>query len=131
MGLTKPGKCSSCGKEGINIVNRKHMLCQVCNHERLHGSKPKRQRISSLSTKQSIKLADYFIAKRKYIQRHPLCEVRGCKNQSQDIHHKKGRVGENLVDTKHFLAVCRSCHIEIESNPEWAYKNGYSVKRLS
>jgi hypothetical protein len=29
------------------------------------------------------------------------------------------------------MAVCRNHHTEIEINPDWAIKNGYSLKRLN
>ena len=32
----KRGICENCGKERY-IVNRRHYLCQECNHDRLHG----------------------------------------------------------------------------------------------
>jgi hypothetical protein len=43
----------------------------------------------------------------------------------------RGKVGELFLDEKYFLAVCRKHHTEIETNPEWAIKNGYSLKRLT
>ncbi len=32
--------CSSCNK--FPVINRKHMLCQICNHKRLHPNEPKK-----------------------------------------------------------------------------------------
>lgn len=46
-----------------------------------------------------------------------------------DIHHKKGREGKLLLDTKFWLAVSRKAHIKITNNPKWAVENGYSLLR--
>jgi hypothetical protein len=47
------------------------------------------------------------------------------------IHHKKGRIGHLLWNTKYFLAVCPNCHRYIEDHPEQARSNGWSLSRLS
>lgn len=36
------------------------------------------------------------------------------------IHHTKGRVGENLLDTSTWIAVCLPCHDWIDRNPKKA-----------
>ena len=38
MSLLKKGTCSVCEKEGIYIVNRKHMTCNSCNTIRINGA---------------------------------------------------------------------------------------------
>lgn len=48
-----------------------------------------------------------------------------------DIHHKKGKIGDLLIDTRHFLPVCRACHEFIETNPEIAKDLGFSEDRLT
>ena len=78
------------------------------------------------------KLADkkiYKILRDDFLKDHFVCEV--CfKNPATDVHHKKGRLGELLTLVRYFLAVCRSCHTKIETNPKWAKENGYSESRL-
>lgn len=67
-----------------------------------------------------------------------ICPV--TKKQTTDVHHKKGRKGfaddwarENniplIIDVRFFLAVSREGHYKIENNPEWAYENGFSIRR--
>jgi len=34
-----------------------------------------------------------------------------------------------LHDERFWLPVCYGCHIEIEKNPEWSIKNGYTLTR--
>lgn len=62
-----------------------------------------------------------------YIKRNPKCKV--CGAAAVCVHHKKGRVGDNLLDEKTWLAVCLECHRRIEENPAWAIENGYSISR--
>lgn len=62
-----------------------------------------------------------------YLNAHPVCEVDGCNRTDVDLHHKKGRIGDNLF--KHFMSVCREHHIYIETHPSWAYEQGYLLKR--
>jgi len=60
--------------------------------------------------------------------------------EATEVHHQRGRVGyadqwarDNdiplLIDERFWLPVCRSAHIEITANPEWALKEGYSLSR--
>jgi hypothetical protein len=42
----------------------------------------------------------------------------------------KGRIGNLLTDTSHFLAVCRQCHSWIEEHPTEAKELGFSKSRL-
>lgn len=88
-----------------------------------------RKPIAPISKNRSQGLAKYRKARDKYMTNHPKCEVFGCNKLANDLHHKRGRIGSLLWDPKFFMAVCRSHHNEIEENPEWAYKNNYSVKR--
>ena len=66
----------------------------------------------------------------KYLSEHEFCEARiECRGLvATDIHHKSGRVGENMF--KDFLAVCRRCHIWIEAYPADAKRLGFSNNRL-
>ena len=116
----------------------KHDLCQIptCrNYQkycRIHlvqtfkaAPSPKKEADSRKEVnKEYKKLAKTFITL------HPKCQVQGCKSVSECVHHKRGRVGELLLDTKYFMAVCLPCHQKIELNPSWSKKMGYSESRL-
>ena len=88
-------------------------------------------RISIRSVKRMAEERLYAKKKREYLVDHIRCEVKGCNRVSEDIHHKKGRVGKLLFNEKYFMAVCRDHHTEIETNVDWAIKNKYSLKRLN
>jgi hypothetical protein len=60
-----------------------------------------------------------------YLKDHPVCEI--CDAESQEIHHKSGRIGENLF--KDYMNVCRDCHNYIHSHVEESYGKGWMLKR--
>mgnify|MGYP003433518007 CR=1 FL=1 len=73
----------------------------------------------------------YTIQRGLFLENNPICQVKGCRSQSTEIHHKKGRIGDLLTDVRFFLAVCRSHHNYIEHNPAEAKEHGYSLSRLT
>jgi hypothetical protein len=50
---------------------------------------------------------------------------------AETIHHKKGRIGNLLLDTRYWLGVTMETHTKIENHPEWAYEKGYSLLRTA
>lgn len=50
---------------------------------------------------------------------------------AKEIHHKAGRTGDMLMNKEYWLPVSRKGHIEIELNPAWARKMGFTVSRLT
>jgi hypothetical protein len=48
---------------------------------------------------------------------------------STEIHHMKGRAGENYLDTENWLAVGRRCHTFITENHSLAVEKGLSKPR--
>lgn len=101
--------------------------------KRMLGILPEKKEIKniqSFSEKRKKANKDYKKIAKAYLIAHPKCEVRGCNKISEEIHHKRGRVGDLLLNDKFFLAVCRDCHREIEQSPTWAKEQGYSLSRL-
>jgi hypothetical protein len=94
--------------------------------------KPKKKLapIRQISKKREQQNREYLRLNKKYLEGHPECEVINCKNRSNQVHHRKGRIGRLLCATEHFLAVCSPCHAEIELHVNWAKENGYSIDRL-
>jgi hypothetical protein len=82
----------------------------------------------TVSKKRAKQLRAYKKVRDQYMFLHPNC-VR-CKREASEIHHKKGRMGELLTNTKYFISVCRECHHFIETNPVAAKMFGYSLDRL-
>jgi hypothetical protein len=78
-----------------------------------------------------IKRDEYKQLRKEFLKKNPYCQARipGCNRVSTDVHHKGGRVGDNL--TSHFLSVCRYCHNWIETHPIAAKELGFSISRLN
>lgn len=124
-----------CSVEGCNnpIWSRKSGKCKYHieknTTKRSQSVTPsKRKAVKKVSDKQKKRNAEYLKVRLGYLNEHKLCEV--CAKPATDVHHVKGRLGDNLTDTSKFMAVCRSCHTKIENNRQWAYEKGYLLKRL-
>ena len=66
----------------------------------------------------------------EFLVENPWCQVCACA-PSEDVHHKKGRIGKLLIDMLYWLPVCRLCHDKIERKRTWAMEMGYSLDRLA
>ena len=87
--------------------------------------------MKKVSDKRRRQLSEYTKIKKEYLKLRPYCEcgTRGCSRVADQIHHKRGRENERLLDKKYFLAVCGNCHRWIEDHPEWARAHGFSLER--
>jgi hypothetical protein len=109
----------------------KHPTCgPVCRRPK---KKPIRKPIRKVSRKQAREKRKYLSARIKYLIEHVHCEAKlpGCENMTTEVHHKVGRIGENLLNEKKWLAVCRPCHVFIEQHPVAAKQLGLSESRLT
>lgn len=131
------------------MIPRKKKTCKVCGREDYIFSKGRCKpcaqkayannaqttpqpptKIKPISDKQAARLREYRKVRDEFMKTHSVCQVDGCKNIPTDVHHMRGKIGDLLTDVNFFLAVCRGCHTRIETNPEWAKENGYSLNRL-
>jgi hypothetical protein len=87
----------------------------------------RKTRLRQVSKKRAIQNSVYRVLRESYLVENPFCYI--CGKNSCDIHHKRGRFGERLNDVNYFMAVCRSCHQWIHSNPKEAYAKDYLIKR--
>ena len=107
----------------------KHPTCgDTCR--RVSKAKAKKP-IKKVSDKQSKKLRTYSAMRKAYLEFNSSCKASlvGCAGASTDIHHMVGRVGERMLDTTTWIAVCRNCHRIIEDNPTFAKNLNLSKKR--
>ena len=131
--------CAGCLKQ--RFIYKAHgtkKFCKLCWGKYLDGNTDTGidMRVKTISRSSPKKdRADYLyaIARRTYLETHPMCEAKipGCTLNATDIHHKKGRVGGYYLDTTNFLAVCRACHNIIETQVDMAKEEGFSKSRLS
>jgi hypothetical protein len=91
----------------------------------------KQKAIPVFSEKHKKKLAEYRILRDQFMKEHPMCQASliCCTGLSSDLHHKAGRVGKLLTDTRYFMAVCRSCHSWIETHTQEAKDLEFSLSR--
>lgn len=85
--------------------------------------------IKPRSKKMTKAMKEYNKQRKVFLENNPACGV--CGGISSQVHHKKGRIGKNLLDQKHWLSVCAPCHRWVEEFPEQAKEMGYSKNRLN
>jgi hypothetical protein len=122
-------KCAGCNElKHIWKSHKKDKYCKECWYT---IEKPKS--ISPVSKKRQGEMDTYGRLRDAFITAKPRCEAKlvGCTGISTDVHHKAGRVGENYLKIGTWLAVCRSCHSWIETNPEAAKELNFSESRLN
>ena len=128
--------CSGCGEMTFiwkNVSGNK--LCKQCATTGV-AIKPsiKAKPIPPRSQKRSKEERLYEAKRIIFIQEHPMCEahISGiCTEYATEVHHKKGRIGDDLLDETHWLALCHMCHDYIENNREFAMEKGFSIKRIT
>lgn len=69
-----------------------------------------------ISDRQRIRLKEYSVVRKIYLNEHGLCAK--CGGKASDIHHKRGKLGALLTRTEHFVSVCRDCHHWIHDHPK-------------
>jgi len=92
----------------------------------------KKSFLKKRSKKRSKQEAEYSKLRLAYLESYPFCKAKlpKCTIKSTDIHHMKGRVNEDLLDTTEWLSVCRSCHIWIETHPIEATELGFRKSKM-
>lgn len=92
----------------------------------------KRSPLKKRSKKRNKQEAEYFKLRLLFLDKHNFCQARlpQCALKATDIHHKKGRVNEDLIDDTEWMAVCRSCHHWIETHPVEATELGFRKSKM-
>jgi hypothetical protein len=121
-----------CGKEFKKFKSTDKYCsssCEVLDKGFKEKKKPKP--IPKISDKRKIDNLKYSALRIEFLgkKENKICPI--TKKPTTDIHHKKGRVGSLLLDTRFWIALSREGHKFVEENPIWAKENGYSLDRLS
>ena len=60
-----------------------------------------------------------------------MCEAatKRCVGPAGQVHHRKGRDGDLVVDLDNLLAVCYTCHDYIHGHPHESYERGWMIRR--
>lgn len=110
----------------------KHPTCgSTCR--RPSKPKPIRKQIARFSKKRAKAERSYTVLRKEFLETHPECEakLKVCTVEATQVHHKKGRIGDDLLDERHWLACCGACHAWIELNPKSAKELELSESRLT
>ena len=88
--------------------------------------------IRKVSKKQAKRLTEYTVLRTKFlVEKNMTCERCGKVDPEIQLHHRRGRIGNNLLDVSTFMAVCYECHRWIELHPEESKLAGFSLSRLA
>ena len=135
--IPKLKKCKACNKE----FKQYKTTDKFCSYKCFYDQPKKEINKSNIKpqSKKVIALNAVYLKKRKiHLSKNPNCAVFTNK-KATEIHNILKRRGfadqyaeQNniplLIDERFFLAVSNSGHQKIENNPDWAYKNGFSLK---
>lgn len=81
----------------------------------------KRTELARKSVKQKKRDTEYSRVRKAFLEAHPRCQaclrLNKIPNMATDIHHRRGKAGSLLCDTRGFLAVDRACHEWIHEHP--------------
>ena len=80
--------------------------------------------VNRISIKRAKQTADYLRIRHQWLKVHDVCEAPMCQGKATEIHHKRGRIGELLCDTRHWVALCSHCHRWIHEHPKAARDAG-------
>jgi 5-methylcytosine-specific restriction endonuclease McrA len=71
----------------------------------------------------------YSIARGKYLQANPICEIQSpvCTNTATEISHIKGRARGGSDEPENFKAACSYCGQYVEHNKTWALETGHHI----
>ena len=90
--------------------------------------------VKKVSEKREVENKEYQKVSKRYLAKNPGCEAHvssGCLMLSSEIHHKRKRNSkDDRINEANFLAVCRPCHLWIESHPIQAKELGLSESIL-
>jgi hypothetical protein len=139
--IAKPKLCTG-GCQLLKIIWKNHeglRYCKTCWAQQkpytINTKKTKKPivltPIKNVSQKQMNMLVIYRIRRDQYFKLHPVCEFPGCTCTELDLHHKKGRTGNLLIDDRYFCSLCRPHHQWVEDHPAEAQLMGLSLKRLT
>jgi hypothetical protein len=83
-----------------------------------------RRRVRPMSARRAAALLEYAKAKRQFLAANPKCQRVGCRHDSEDLHHIRGRVGALLTMQEFWKALCRRCHNWVGDHPKEARSEG-------
>ena len=148
--MSKEKRCKNCDavlayseRNGLRSYKHKNMLGIDCGcafneaYKNLDSTLAKnvkdyenQKKIAPRSKKRIAQEKIYSDLRRVFLNKpeNKVCPI--TNEPTTTIHHKKGRIGDLLIDTRYWVALSMDGHIFVEQNPEWAKEHGYSLSRL-
>src|SRR5690606_7095818 len=76
--------------------------------------------IKPVSDKQAVRNREYSVVRKEHLAENPFCKAKlpGCTGIATQIHHNRGRIGDDLTDRSTFVSICANCHRIVESESE-------------
>lgn len=125
--------CKHCGEKWKKYNSLQKCICQTKPIEFKPRSPiaKKQYTIPKKSKKRAIEEAKYIVLRIEFLSKkeNQICPI--TKQPTTDIHHKRGRIGNLLLDTRYWVALSREGHKYVEEHPDWAKQNGFSLDRLT
>lgn len=123
-------RCTECN---IKFKPKYHFLEKTCQKKECkdaHKAENKPKPIKKVSDKRKKEDQEYKPAREQHLLKNKYC-VRcltfGRYVLADQIHHKNGRTGKRLTDTKFFQSSCDDCHKYIHLNPEESREKGWLI----
>lgn len=92
---------------------------------RIRTPPKEKQPIAKRSKKQRGIMKELSLMYPVFLEQHPECEIRllGCLRIATEVHHVKGRIGDQVFEVVDWRASCSYCNCALENDPE-AHKKG-------
>jgi len=118
-------KCKVCKKVFYPKYSSLEKTCSLECHIKYNKKNPPKK-IKRVSNKRKVQEDIYNQLRKVFLNKNPKCEICGLK--SEDLHHKAGRIGNLLINTKYFMALCRKDHDYVHNNPEESKRKKWIIK---
>lgn len=95
------------------------------------------------SKKRAAEMRRYTTLRFAFLTQHPWCQFplrpmvdglyridAGCDQRATEVHHKRGRVGGDLLDIDHWAGLCHAHHVWVTEHPAEAIRLGISERRV-
>ena len=134
---TKIGTCIDCNNDlQVPIIANRckyHYWAYRSNIKPAGNKKSPKHTIPKATVKRLKQLKEYSELRVEFLYNNRICVgsgiIKGCTKNATEIHHKRGKIGELLIDVNNFAAICRNCHEWITENSKEAIELNLSEKR--
>jgi len=85
--------------------------------------------IKKVSDKRVVQNKKYLMLRSQYLSENTQCQIgsKECTGTATTIHHRMSGADrqKHYLDVPSWMGLCLTCHIKVETSPNWARKNGY------